>query len=64
MQDFYSFVSRCEQSRDEAQITALLESNRSGVSVQRLLLANGPAPAPQRGAGLTVGAQSNPGQMR
>lgn len=57
-------AQRCEQSRAEAQVTALLESNRSGASVQRLLPANGPAPAPQRGAGITVGAQSNPGQMR
>ena len=33
---------RCEPWCADAQDTALLESNRSGAAVQRLILANGP----------------------
>ncbi len=57
--------ARCgECRRAEAQDTALLESNRSGASARRLILAKRPRTARPCGAGLRFGGQLNPGPKR
>jgi hypothetical protein len=57
--------TRCgECFRAEAQDTALLESNRSGASARRLILAKRLRAARLCGAGLCFGKPLNPGPKR